>query len=49
VPDFHVVADALTRGIDGARKVVLPGAGHMANMEAPAAFNREVLAFLAKI
>jgi 3-oxoadipate enol-lactonase len=46
LPDFHVIADLLaTRA--GARKVVIPGSGHMSPMEAPAAFNRVVLDFLA--
>ena len=45
-PDFHAVADALTRGIPLARKVVVPGAGHMVPMEAPAEFNALVIGFL---
>ncbi len=49
MPDFLVVADTLARRIPGARKVVLPGVGHMANMEAPERFNAAVLAFLADI
>jgi pimeloyl-ACP methyl ester carboxylesterase len=48
IPDFHAVADRLAAGIPGARKAVLPGAGHMANMDAPAAFNRLVLEFLTR-
>jgi pimeloyl-ACP methyl ester carboxylesterase len=44
--DFHAVADLLaTRA--RACKIVIPGAGHMSPMEAPAAFNRAVLDFLA--
>lgn len=46
LPDFQAVADVLQRGIRGARKVVLPGVGHMSNMEAPEAFNEVVLEFL---
>lgn len=49
VPDFHAVADEMSRRIPGARKVVLPGVGHMSNMEDPARFNDIVLAFLAGI
>ena len=45
--DFQAQADMLARGIPDASKVVLPGIGHMANMEDSAAFNRLVLAFLA--
>jgi pimeloyl-ACP methyl ester carboxylesterase len=47
LPDFLAVADQLAREIPGAREVVLPGVGHMANMEAPDAFNDAVLRFLA--
>jgi 3-oxoadipate enol-lactonase len=32
--------------IPGARYVCLPGVGHLPNLEAPAAFNAAVLAFL---
>lgn len=49
LPDFHAVADTVTRQVSGARKVVLPGVGHMANMEAPEPFNAAVLGFLAEI
>jgi pimeloyl-ACP methyl ester carboxylesterase len=40
------MADAQARGISGARKIVFPDVAHMIPMEAPEAFNREVLAFL---
>jgi 3-oxoadipate enol-lactonase len=40
-------AEALQRGIAGSRLAVIPRAGHLANMENPAEFNREVGAFLA--
>lgn len=49
VPDFHGVVDTLSSRIEGARKVVLPGVGHMSNMEDPRAFNEAVLAFLAAV
>ena len=49
VPDFHIIADTITQRVPGARKITLPGVGHMANMEAPEQFNREVLGFLADI
>ncbi|MBI5481556.1 MAG: alpha/beta fold hydrolase [Deltaproteobacteria bacterium] len=39
-------AERLARAIPGARLVVLKGVGHMPEVEAPAAFNREVGAFL---
>jgi pimeloyl-ACP methyl ester carboxylesterase len=47
LPDFHAIADRLAGEIPDARKTVLPAAGHMANMDAPEAFNRVVLDFLA--
>jgi pimeloyl-ACP methyl ester carboxylesterase len=49
VPDFHGVVDALGKRIKGARKVILPGVGHMSNMEDPRAFNEALLAFLASV
>jgi len=49
LPDFHHMADEMVRQIDGARKVLLPGVGHLPNMEAPQAFNEAVLPFLAMV
>jgi pimeloyl-ACP methyl ester carboxylesterase len=46
MPDFHVITDALKERIPRARKIVLPRAGHMSNMEAPGEFNAAVLSFL---
>ena len=40
------IADKLTQGIPGARKVLFPGVAHMIPMEAPEMFNRVVLEFL---
>ncbi len=37
VPCFHQMADVLANRIPNARKVTVPGAGHMVNMEAPEA------------
>ena len=48
LPDFHVIADTLQQ-IPNARKVVLPGVGHMCNMENPSRFNEIVLDFLADL
>jgi pimeloyl-ACP methyl ester carboxylesterase len=39
------VADAMARLIPGARLSVIPGAGHLSNVEAPSQFNTEVRAF----
>jgi pimeloyl-ACP methyl ester carboxylesterase len=35
--------------IPGARKVVIPDAGHAANIDQPEAFNAAVLGFLAEL
>lgn len=40
------VSEMLTTRIAGARKVIIRGAAHLPNMEKPAEFNQEVLAFL---
>lgn len=39
-------ADHLASRIAGARKVVIPGAGHFANIDQPSAFNAETIGFL---
>jgi pimeloyl-ACP methyl ester carboxylesterase len=44
--DFHEVAEGVAARVPGARKQVLPGVGHMPNMEDPATFNRVLLDFL---
>jgi pimeloyl-ACP methyl ester carboxylesterase len=41
------VAEEMRAGIAGARLQVIPGAGHLANMEEPQAFNDVLLGFLA--
>ncbi len=46
---FQLVARAMSKDIPGARLAVIPGAGHMSNMDAPQEFNRVVLDFLAAI
>lgn len=46
IPTFQGMADRIVKEVSGSRKVVIPGVGHMSNMEDPEAFNREVLAFL---
>lgn len=43
------VADALHAGIPGAELVVLPGVGHVSNLEAPDLFDDTVRAFLATV
>jgi pimeloyl-ACP methyl ester carboxylesterase len=49
LPVVHATSKALATGIRGARLVVLPGVGHMSNMEAPEAFNSAMLSFLAQL
>jgi pimeloyl-ACP methyl ester carboxylesterase len=44
--EFQAAADALHQGIAGSRKIVIPDAGHMANMDEPVAVTREILRFL---
>jgi 3-oxoadipate enol-lactonase len=39
VPCFHEMSDILARRIAHARKVTVPGVGHMVNMEQPEAVN----------
>ena len=38
--------ERMVREIPGAEGVVIPGAGHMSNMDAPAAFDAALLEFL---
>ncbi len=46
LPSSFTVIDTLAKAITGSRKVFIPGAGHMVNMEKPAEFDRAVLGFL---
>jgi len=46
VPTMLAQADLLASGVAGARKVVIPNAAHLPNMEQPELFNRVVLDFL---
>lgn len=49
LPPFHSIARGMAADIPGAKLAVLPGAGHMVNMDAPELFNRTVLDFLAGV
>ena len=40
---------SMAAAIPGARLALIPGAGHLANLEEPAAFNRAVADFLTEI
>lgn len=44
---FLAASDYMAAKIPGARKVVIPNAGHAANIDQPEAFNAAILAFLA--
>ena len=46
---FLAAADYMAGKIAGARKVVIPGAGHAANLDRPAEFNAAVADFLAAL
>ena len=45
---FIAASDYMAAKIPGARKVVIPGAGHAANIDQPDAFNAAILGFLAE-
>ena len=46
---FLAAADYMAGKIPGAQKVVIPGAGHAANLDKPQRFNRAVADFLARL
>jgi len=46
--NFLAAADYMATAIYGAEKVVVPGAGHAANIDQPSAFNDAVVDFLAR-
>ena len=46
IPDVHAHAGALENGIERARRVVIPGAGHLVHMEKPGEWNEIVLKFV---
>jgi pimeloyl-ACP methyl ester carboxylesterase len=46
---FLAASDYMAAKIPSARKVVIPDAGHVANVEQPARFNQALLAFLAAL
>ncbi len=46
IPDVQAQADVLMRDVRGAQRSVIAGAGHMVNMEAPAAANSALMGFL---
>lgn len=48
VPMITNIVETLEKKISGAKKVIIPGAGHMVNVEKPGEFNSAVLDFLSK-
>ena len=42
-------ARVIAGGIRGARLVIIPQAGHLSNLEAPDAFNRELVTFVREV
>jgi pimeloyl-ACP methyl ester carboxylesterase len=47
--NFLAAADYMAAKIPGARKLVIPDAGHAPNVDQPEAFNHEVMAFLSEV
>jgi 3-oxoadipate enol-lactonase len=47
LPHIKEIADLLASGVVGAKRVTIPGAGHIVNVDAPDAFNSSVSTFLA--
>lgn len=46
IPSFMLMAEAYTKALPNARREILRGVGHYANLEAPAAFNDALARFL---
>lgn len=49
IPDFLQITELVRQQVPAARKTVVPGVGHMANMEAPEKVNDAVLQFLTEL
>jgi 3-oxoadipate enol-lactonase len=49
IDEFQAIANHIASAIPHLTKLILPGVGHMANMEAPEAFNEAVLHFLGSL
>jgi len=46
VPELQTISAQVERGVPGARRETIDGAGHLASMEAPQRVNEVVLRFL---
>jgi 3-oxoadipate enol-lactonase len=49
VPPIKAIVEKIAGEVPGAQKVVIPGAGHLVNMERPEAFDAAVLGFLSRL
>ena len=49
LPDFRIIADILAENLPLARKLVVPDAGHLPNLERPEVVNAALLSFLASV
>lgn len=49
IPDFLRITELVCQQVPRARQLVIPGVGHMANMEAPQQVTEAMLAFLTKL
>jgi pimeloyl-ACP methyl ester carboxylesterase len=49
MPDFHEGGESLARALDAGRTTVIPGAGHLAPLEQPAAFCTLLLDFVRRL
>jgi pimeloyl-ACP methyl ester carboxylesterase len=49
LPDFLIIADILAENLPRARKLVVPDAGHLPNLERPEAINEALLSFLGAV
>lgn len=49
IPDFLQITELICQQLPQARRVILPGVGHMVNMEAPEATTAALLAFLSDL
>ncbi len=47
--DIHGIVDLLVTTVPSARKVLVPGVGHLINLEAPETFDKELDKFLATL
>lgn len=48
LPHIREIADLIATGVPGSCQVVIPGAGHIVNIDDPAGFNAALSAFLAR-